>query len=78
MPNGSQSAGVPASSRTTLAGVLTGLGLLLGALVPLVDGDPETALGAEHMSMIAAAIGAMVTGFFARDNHVSSEGEKLN
>jgi len=58
------------SKETTIAGVLTGLALILGQLANLLDKDPATTL---EYSIIAAAIGMIIVGWRSRDNNKSSE-----
>ena len=58
------------SKETTIAGVLTGIALILGQLANLFDKDPATTL---EYSIIAAAIGMIIVGWRSRDNNKSSE-----
>jgi hypothetical protein len=64
------------SRKTTLAGVLAGLGLLLNIGARFVE-DPTAALATldtETVGTIVAAFGAILTGVYARDDNVTSEG----
>lgn len=78
MPNTDQlKPGGPKSNKTTIGGVVAFVGLLLTALSPLFDGDPETAIETEQITLIVASFGALWAGWMGRDNDVSSEGNKL-
>ena len=63
------------SKETTIAGILTGLALILGQLANLVDKDPATTL---EYSIIVAAIGMIIVGWRSRDNNKSSESVGAN
>lgn len=58
------------SWRTTLAGIVTGLVLLLGQAQTMLDDDPKTN---PEYSIIIAGVTAIIAGFNARDNVVTSE-----
>jgi hypothetical protein len=58
------------SWRTTLSGVFTGIALLLGQALTLLDNDPKTNL---DFTVIMAAFGMFSLGFTARDENVTSE-----
>lgn len=58
------------SWRTTAAGILAGLSLVISQLLHLIDTDPNTVFSLE---LFLAGLGALGLGFFSRDNGVSSE-----
>ena len=58
------------SWRTTVLGVVTGLGIVCTQLVAMLDSDPETVFSLE---VLLTGLAAMGIGYFARDNSVSSE-----
>jgi hypothetical protein len=58
------------SWKTTVLGILGGLGILFGQVTALLDSDPNTVFSLETMM---AGLGVLGLGFFARDNGVSSE-----
>lgn len=62
------------STKTTLAGIIACLGLLFTASNPWFDGNPETVPNVEELGVAVAALGAILTGVFARDDDVSSAG----
>lgn len=64
------------SRKTTIAGILVALGLCFGFLSRILDGDPTTVVSSTEWGTLVAAVGALLTGFFARDDNVSSEGTK--
>lgn len=58
------------SWRTTLSGVFTGIVLLLGQALTLLDNDPKTN---PEYTVIMAACGMISLGLSARDENVTSE-----
>lgn len=58
------------SWRTSVAGAITGLVMILPEISSAVDGDPATIA---DWNIVAAGIGLFVALFSARDNKVSSE-----
>lgn len=58
------------SWRTTLAGIITGLMIVLPEIGELIDGDVLTAFDIET---VIGGFAAMGLGFLARDNGVTSE-----
>lgn len=67
------------STKTTVAGLLAGIGLLASVLSKLfAEGGPGFAgiLDATYLTEIVAALGALGLGWFARDDDVTSEGTK--
>lgn len=59
-----------ASWKTTLLGIIAGLGLLLPQLGAVLDDDPETNL---DPTQIAAGFGLMIGGKLVREEKVSSK-----
>lgn len=65
---------VKTSWKTTVGGIMIGVGLLIRAFEPALDSDPATTFSfAIAWPSISAALGAMGIGIFARDHNVSSE-----
>lgn len=64
------------SKKTTIAGLITGLALILYAASAIFDGDPDTKFDAERVVFIVTGIAAALGGVWARDDDVSSEGTK--
>lgn len=62
------------SWKTTAAGILSGLSLIVSQLLYLLDADPDTVFSLE---LFIAGLGALGIGWFSRDNDVSSE-EAIN
>lgn len=62
------------STKTTLSGVIACLGLLFASMNPWFDGNPETMPDVTELGVAVAAIGTLLSGWFARDDDVSSEG----
>jgi len=62
------------SWKTTIAGVLSAIGLLSTQLGALLDENPETSL---EWPVVMAALGALGIGWFSRDSDVSSQGKKV-
>jgi len=58
------------SWKTTTAGIVAGLAVILTQVAYLLDADPETVFSLEA---VFAALGVMGIGWFARDNNVTSE-----
>ena len=58
------------SWRTTFSGFISGSIMLLGQVQALIDSDPTTN---PDYSIIAAAIGMILLGLNARDEHVTSK-----
>jgi len=58
------------SWRTTMLGIVTGVGLLAAQVKAFLDNDPSTVA---DMTAILAALAVMGFGWAARDNSVSSE-----
>ncbi len=58
------------SWKTTVAGILAALSLLIGEANKAFDDDPKTQPSVE---LILTGIAALGIGVFARDNSVSSE-----
>jgi len=58
------------SWKTTTAGIVAGLAVILTQVAYLLDADPETVFSLEA---VIAALGVMGIGWFARDNNVTSE-----
>jgi hypothetical protein len=58
------------SWRTTAAGILAGLALIITQLLHLVDTDPNTVFSLE---LFLAGLGTLGLGWFSRDNGVSTE-----
>lgn len=58
------------SWRTSVVGILSGVALLIGQVVAVLDGDPATVFSFEQF---AAGLGMLGLGWFARDKNVSSE-----
>jgi len=62
------------SWKTTICGIVVGLGLIIKAFTPMLDGIEETVFSLkEAWPIIITGLGAMGIGWFARDNKVSSE-----
>lgn len=55
------------SIKTTIAGVLTGVIILATQVLNLINGEPVS------IEAVAAGLGAIGIGIFARDNNVTSE-----
>lgn len=71
----------PAGSvKTTRAGVILSLGVVLVALGHLFDGNPNTVVDwpglVEYGGYLLAAVGGFFNGLFARDDSVTSEEAK--
>lgn len=67
------------SRKTTLAGVLAGLGMLVALAEKLfAPGGPGLGglLSPEYGAELVAGLGALLLGLFARDDDVTSEGTK--
>lgn len=69
------------SRKTTISGIITLIGMILLALGYLMDGNPQTnpdwaglAEALQGLGALGGGIGAALTGWFARDDNVSSEG----
>lgn len=58
------------SWKTTAAGIVSGIAIILTQVSYLLDANPETVFSIEA---VFAALGVIGIGFFARDNDVSSE-----
>lgn len=58
------------SWRTTFAGIVLGLTILLGQAGAVLDNDPRTSFSFDQ---VLAGLAAMGLGFSARDNGVTSE-----
>jgi len=58
------------SWRTTILGVVTGVGLLVAQVAAFLDTDPSTVASLEG---VLAALAVMGLGIVARDNGVTSE-----
>mgnify|MGYP001796080832 CR=1 FL=1 len=58
------------SSKTTAAGVIGGLGMILLNVYYALDMDPETLFSMEG---VITGLGMMGIGWFARDHDVSSQ-----
>lgn len=59
---------------TTLCGIVVGIGIIITAITPLIDGLEETKFVLQDAwPRVAAGLAAAGLGFFARDNKVSSE-----
>lgn len=66
------------SNKTLAAGITGGLGLLFALLGQLFDKDGPGWSGLTdpiYSGQLAAAIGALLMGWYARDDNVSSEGK---
>ncbi len=59
-----------ASWRTSLAGLLTVIGVSIPTIKAAVDGDPSTV---PDWQIVLAAAGTFVVSLLARDNKVTSE-----
>lgn len=71
----------PAGSvKTTKAGLLLSLGVLLVALGHALDGNPNTVVDwpavVEYGGYLMAAVGGLLNGLWARDDTVTSEEAK--
>ena len=64
---------IPASWRTTLAGIITGIGLLISQGETLIDDDPKTN---PDLAACVAAVGVIFLGVSSRDKKVSTEQER--
>tara|TARA_R110000744_G_scaffold104945_4_gene200755 strand:- start:4313 stop:4531 length:219 start_codon:yes stop_codon:yes gene_type:complete len=62
------------SNKTTVAGAIVGLALILHATVVLFDGDPETTFKLTEATTFIGGAGTILLGLFARDYNVTSEG----
>jgi hypothetical protein len=62
-----------ASWKTTTAGIVAALSILLHQATAYLDTDPSTVF---DISQVVAAIGMLWLGFSARDNDVTSEQAK--
>jgi len=58
------------SKKTTIAGIIGGLSIILTQVWYALDADPATVMSFEA---IIAAFGVLGIGWFARDNDVTSE-----
>jgi len=58
------------STKTTVAGILGGLGLILTQVYFAIDTDPQTVFS---ITEVFAGLAMMGIGWFARDNDVTSE-----
>lgn len=58
------------SWKTTAAGIVSGIAIILTQVSYLLDANPDTVFSIEACF---AALGVIGIGFFARDNDVSSE-----
>jgi uncharacterized membrane protein YgaE (UPF0421/DUF939 family) len=58
------------SWRTTAAGIVAGLSLILAQVGNLLDSDPATKF---EYTIVAAAVAGIIAAISARDNKVSSE-----
>jgi len=58
------------SWKTTILGIVTGIGLVANELQSLLDADPATEFS---LAGIVAGLAAMGIGWFARDNDKRSE-----
>lgn len=58
------------SWKTTLFGVLTGVGMIVSQALTLLDNDPNTN---PQWALVVAGIGAIIHGSVSRDNNVTSE-----
>jgi len=61
------------SWKTTAAGIIAALSILLHQANALIDSDPKTLF---DITQVTAAIGMLWMGFSARDNNVTSEQAK--
>lgn len=61
------------SWKTTVLGVLTGIGLIIDELTRA--GFPDDAAG--WIALVLKGFGPMLLGWFTRDRNVSSEGHKV-
>jgi hypothetical protein len=64
---------IPVSWRTTLYGIITGVGLLVSQAETLFDSDSKTN---PDLAVCVAAVGIILFGVNARDNKVSTEQER--
>ena len=62
------------SWRTSLVGILAGVGILIGQVVAVLDSDPTTVFSLEQVTI---ALGLFGVGWLARDKKVSSEQEGI-
>lgn len=58
------------SWKTTAAGIVSGIAIILTQVSYLLDANPDTVFSIEACF---AALGVIGIGFFARDNNVTSE-----
>lgn len=58
------------SWKTTAAGIVGGLAIILTQIGFVLDSDPATVL---DMAALASGVGLLGLGWFSRDNDVSSE-----
>jgi hypothetical protein len=58
------------SWRTTAAGIVAGVSLILAQIGNLLDNDPATEF---EYTIVAAAVAGIIAAISARDNSVSSE-----
>lgn len=68
------------SRKTTIAGIMVAIGLILVAVAALLDGNPETVANwggvikaVQGAGWLSTGLGATLTGILARDNDKSSE-----
>lgn len=67
------------SRKTTVAGVLAGLGMLVSLFARVLQpegGGLASVLAPENAGELVAALGALLVGLFARDDDVTSEGTR--
>ncbi len=64
--------------KTTVAGVVAGLGVLLTQLGNFLDGNPETTVDTKVViGTVVTVCGLLGWSFFTRDKDVSSEGKHV-
>lgn len=68
------------SRKTTIAGIMVAVGMILIAVSAMLDGNPETVANwggvitaIQGAGWISAGLGGTLTGILARDNDKSSE-----